>query len=197
MFGQKKDRKVVELTIVFNLSAISKWLDTNSEIEDIEKLEKDWDGDAVKLSYYIDVLPNGQSGDMYYHRKKGIISGNVSGIDFLENVDQSLKSFLKDNKIHVLAWKPWRQFMRLDVNNKPILLVPIEEIVELQINRLKNGGSVRDEEKKIKVPILFNEQNNPKKFIEIWRGSPSDLSVGFHNALAWVSASSLNFEVEY
>lgn len=198
MFKPKTDRQIVELAIEFNLSAISKWLDENDEIEDIEKIPKDWGSDAVTLSYYVDILPNGQNSDMYFHRKKGVISGNVGGIDFLENVDKDLEQFLKSSQIKMLSWSPWRQFIGLDVNKKTILLAPVEEIVELQVNRvLKNGGSIKDEEKKIRVPLSFDDQNNPKEFIEIWRGNASDRSVGFSNALGSVSASTLNFEVEY
>jgi hypothetical protein len=199
MFSAKKDRQIVELTIEFNLSAISKWLDESGEVENVEKIEKNWgDDDIEKLSYYIDMLPSGQNSDIYYHRKKGVMSGNVGGIDFLENVDPNLEDFLKNSKIKMLDWGLWRQFIGLHVNKKIILLAPIEEIVELQLNGvLKNGGSLKDEETKIKVPILFDDKNNPKEFIEIWRGSSSDRSIGFSNALGLVSASTLNFEVEY
>lgn len=198
MFNTKRDRQIVELCIEFNLTAIDKWLDTGSKIEDIKKIPKEWNGDDVKLSYYIDVLPNGKSSDMYFHRKKSIISGSVGGIDYLENVDEDLEYYFKNSKIKVLSWRPWRQFIGLDVNQNAILLAPVEEIVELQTNRLlKNGGSIRDEDKKIQVPILFDDQNNPKEFTDIWRGSASNRSVGFSNALGSISASTLNFEVEY
>lgn len=198
MFNTKKDRQIVELCIEFNLTAIDKWLDKSGKVEDIEKIPKDWNSDDVKLSYYIDILPNGQSGDMYFHRKKSVISGNVGGIDFLENVDEELEYYFRDSKIKVLAWRPWRQFIGLDVNKEPILLAPVEEIVELQANGvLKNPGTIKDEDKKIQVPTLFDDHNNPQRFTEIWRGSASNRSVGFSNALGSVSASTLNFEVEY
>lgn len=198
MFNTKKDRQIVELCIEFNLTAIDAWLEAGSIIEDIEKIPKDWNSNDIKLSYYIDVLPNGQNSDMYFHRKKGVMSGNVGGIDYLENVDEDLKYYFKKSKIKVLSWLPWRQFIGLDVNQNAILLAPVEEIVELQTNRvLKNGGSIRDEDKKIRVPILYDDQNNPKEFTEIWRGSASDRSIGFSNALGSISASTLNFEVEY
>lgn len=198
MFNSKKDRQIVELCIEFNLTAIDKWLEAGSKIEDIEKMPKDWGSDDVKLSYYIDVFPNGHNSDMYFHRKKGVISGNVGGIDYLENVGEEIEFYLKSSKIKVLSWRSWREFIGLDVNQNAILLAPVEEIVELQTSRvLKNGGSIRDEDKKIRVPIVFDDQNNPKEFTEIWRGSASNRSVGFSNALGSISASTLNFEVEY
>lgn len=198
MFNTKKDRNVVELAIEFNLTAISRWLGENGEIKDIEKIEKDWGSDAIKMSYWIDVLPSGQNSDMYYHRKKGVMSGNVGGIDFLKNVDKNLEYFLKNSEIKMIEWRILGDTLGLVVNKKLILLAPIGEIVELQVNRvLKNGGNVMDGEKKIKVPISFDDQKNPKEFMEIWRGSNSDRSIGFSNALGSVSASTLNFEVEY
>ncbi|MCK5027713.1 MAG: hypothetical protein KAS07_04805 [Candidatus Pacebacteria bacterium] len=198
MFNTKKDRYIIELAIEFNLSAINKWLNKSGKEEDIAKISKDWGNDDVWLNYYIDVLPSGQSSDMYHHRKRGVISNNVGGTDFLENVDQNIEHFLKSSNIKMLAWEPWREFLSLEVNKKLILLAPVEEFVELQVNRvLKNGGSPKDEEKKIKVPISFDDQNNPEELIEIWRGSASNRSVGFSNALCSISASTLNFEVEY
>lgn len=198
MFKVKKDRNVVELAIEFNLTAINKWLGDFGEIKDIEKIEKDWAVDAVKMSYWIDVLPSGQNSDMYYHRKKGVISGNVGGIDFLENVDKNLEFFLKNSEIKILEWRIMGDTLGLAVNKKLILLAPIVEIVELQVNRvLKNGSTVLDGESKIKVPISFDDQKNPKEFMEIWRSSNSNRSIGFSNALGCVSASTLSFEVEY
>lgn len=198
MFKSKKDRYVVELAIKFNLSEIDKWLDKSGKIKDIKKPPKDFNGDDVWLSYYIDVLPNGQSSDMYYHRKKGVVSANYGGIDYLKNVDKNIEYFLKNSKIERLSWSGWREFIGLDVNQKLILNAPVEEIVELQVNGvLKNGGSLRDKEKKIKVPVSFDDQNNPKKFMEAWRISPSARSIIFSNALGSISVSNWNDEVEY
>ena len=160
-----------------------------------EKMEKDWK-DSVIQSYYIDVLPSGKVSDMYFHRKKGVISNNIGGIDYLENINESSKRFTE--KIQVLAWESWREFLSLRVNKKPILLVPVAEIVELQVNgTLKKGGHPREEEQKIKVPFSFHDNGQPKELIEILRHSASSRSVGFSNALGSVAASTLNFEVEY
>ncbi|MCR4312539.1 MAG: hypothetical protein NUV56_04625, partial [Candidatus Uhrbacteria bacterium] len=62
MFGSKprEDRRVVELAIEFNLTAIGKWLADSGSIAEIEKMEKDWKDSTIR-SYYIDVLPNGQT----------------------------------------------------------------------------------------------------------------------------------------
>ncbi|MGB2580337.1 MAG: hypothetical protein WBC83_01450, partial [Minisyncoccia bacterium] len=140
MFGTKKDRGVVELVIEFNLAAISKWLNNNGETKDIEKIDNDWGEYAVVRSYHIDVLPNGQVSDMYFHRQKGIIANIFGGTDYLRNINEDLKKFLKNTKIETLSWSPQREGLSLSVNEKTILSVPLDEIIELQINRrLKNG----------------------------------------------------------
>lgn len=200
MFRTKKDRHVVELAIGFNLSAISRWLDIgNFEFKDIEKIDKTWDKDAIIQSYFIDVLPNGIASDMYLHRKKGIISSNVGGIDYLENVDDNLKQYLEypdGAKIERLGWNYWRSSISLTANAKPILLAPLAEFGQLQIAGKFEEGGYFEEEKLIKVPISYTS-NQPKEFVQVWRSSNSTRSVGYKNALAQVSASTLNFEVEY
>jgi hypothetical protein len=192
MFGTKKDRGVVALTIEFNLTAIGKWLNDNGETKDIEKMNKFWDEySEVIQRYHIDVLPNGQVSDMYFHREKGVITNVDGGIDYLRNVDNNLKSFLKNTKIEVLAWGSLRQSVSLRVNEKNILFAPVDEIIELQKDRkLKNGKlDLFAEPQKIKVPISFDDDNQPKEFAEVWRISRSPNSVGYQNALGSVSAS--------
>jgi len=199
MFNNKKDRQLVELVIEFNLTAIGKWLDDNGEIEDIEKIEKNWK-DSMIQRYFIDMMPNGQNSDMYFHRGRGVISSNIGGVDCFENAPVSMQNFCRRNKILSLQWGSWRQYISLRVNNKPILLAPLTDLAELYVDgELKKGGYPKDDEQKIKVPISFEsaESKQPKAFIEIWRGSPSSQSVGYSSALGSVSASTLNFEVEY
>ncbi len=53
------------------------------------------------------------------------------------------------------------------------------------------------EEIEIDVPYSFDDNNNPKEFMKIWRGSASHRSLGYGNALGHISFSTLNFEVEY
>lgn len=122
----------------------------------------------------IDMFPIGNIDNAYFHRNKGIISQNIGGIDFLENAKE-------------------------DANKNLILLTPpLAEVVELETKGvLSKLCGVKDEDTKIKVPVSFDDNNNPKEFMEIWRGSASDRSLGYGNALAHVSFSTLNFEIEY
>jgi hypothetical protein len=145
------------------------------------------------------VLPNGQSGDMYYHRNKGIISGNVGGIDFLGNAPVSMQNFCKRSGIELIEWGRWREYLSLSVNKKLILIVPIEEFGILQL-----GGKLSSERKTlgreittVKVPFSFDDQGKPKEFMEIERSTNNDKAIGFGNGLGWISGSTLNYEVEY
>lgn len=203
MFNTKKDRRVVEIEIAFNITAIGEWLKAGGKFEDIDKIKREEFGawkDAVTQIYRIDMLPIGQTSDAYFHRNKGVISQNIGGIDFLENAKEDVKYIAeKEAKIGVLQWEIWRGCLGLKANKNLILLTPpLAEVVELEINGgLTNPGSLRDEDVKIKVPTSFDDQNKPKEFMEIWRGSASKESLGFGNALGHVSFSVLNFEVEY
>jgi hypothetical protein len=203
MFNTKKDRMVVEVTIEFNITAIGEWLKAGGKFEDLDKIKREKYGawrDAVTQKYVIDMLPIGQTSNAYFHRNKGVISQNIGGIDFLENANQDVKYIAtKEAKIAVLQWDMWRGCLGLKANKNLILLTPpLTEVVELETKGvLSKPGGVRDEDTKIKVPVSFDDNNNPKEFMEIWRGSASDRSLGYGNALAHVSFSTLNFEVEY
>ena len=203
MFNFKKDRVVVEVTIEFNITAIGEWLKAGGKFEDIDKIKREKYGawkDAVTQKYVIDMLPIGQTSDAYFHRNKGVISQNIGGIDFLENANRDVKYIAeKEAKISVLQWEMWRGCLGLKANKNLILLTPpLTEVVELETKGvLSKPGGVRDEDTKIKVPVSFNDDRSPKEFMEIWRGSASDRSLGYGNALAHVSFSTLNFEVEY
>ena len=203
MFNFKKDRVVVEVTIEFNITAIGEWLKAGGKFEDIDKIKREKYGawkDAVTQKYVIDMLPIGQTSDAYFHRNKGVISQNIGGIDFLENANRDVKYIAeKEAKISVLQWEMWRGCLGLKANKNLILLTPpLTEVVELETKGvLSKPGGVRDEDTKIKVPTSFDDNNNPKEFMDIWRGSASDRSLGYGNALAHVSFSTLNFEVEY
>jgi hypothetical protein len=204
MFNTKKDRLVVEVTIEFNITAIGEWLKAGGKFEDIDKIKREEFGawkDAITQKYVIDMLPIGQTSDAYFHRNKGVISQNIGGIDFLENAKDDVKYIAeKEAKISVLQWEMWRGCLGLKANKKNLILLtpPLTEVVELETTgKLSNPGSVRDEDTKVKVPVSFDDNNKPKEFMEIWRGSASDRSLGYGNGLAHVSFSTLNFEVEY
>ncbi|MFZ2303679.1 MAG: hypothetical protein WAV98_02715 [Minisyncoccia bacterium] len=203
MFNTKKDRRVIEIEIAFNITAIGEWLKAGGKFEDIDKIKREEFGawkDAVTQIYIIDMLPIGQISNAYFHRNKGVISQNIGGIDFLENAKEDIKYIAqKEAKIGVLSWDMWRGCLGLKAHKNLILLTPpLIEVVELETKGvLSKPGGVRDEDVKIKVPVSFNDDKSPKEFMEIWRGSASDRSLGYGNALAHVSFSTLNFEVEY
>lgn len=225
MFKSKKDRKVLEINIEFNLTAINKWLSENGEIKDIEITSKSWEDCFVRF-YNIDVLPNGENSDMYFHREKNIISNNIGGIDYLEGsesglvrMEKNLKyaskfsydeisrddaiNFLKNkNEIHTISWRRWREFISFEINQKPIILVPINEFGILMLEgKLKNtrefGKERKDGEILIDVPVLFSENDQPTEHIQVLRSSQTGESISYKNALCCVSASTLSFEVEY
>jgi len=203
MFNTKKDRRVVEIEIAFNITAIGEWLKAGGKFEDIDKIKREEFGawkDAVTQTYMIDMFPIGNIDNAYFHRNKGVISQNIGGIDFLENANNDIKYIAqKEAKIGILAWEMWRGCLGLKANKNLILLTPpLTEVVELETKGvLSKPGGVRDEDVKIKVPVSFNDDKSPKEFMEIWRGSASDRSLGYGNGLAHVSFSTLNFEVEY
>lgn len=203
MFNTKKDRRVVEVTIEFNITAIGDWLKAGAKFEDIDKIKREKYGawkDAVTQKYVIDMFPIGKIDNAYFHRNKGVISQNIGGIDFLENAKEDIKYIAgKEAKIGVLQWEMWRGCLGLKANKNLILLTPsLAEVLELETQgKLSNPGSIKDEDTKIKVPVSFDDNNQPKESIEVWRGSASDRSLGYGNALGHVSFSTLNFEVEY
>lgn len=203
MFNTKKDRRVVEIIIEFNITAIGEWLKGGGKLEDIHKIKREefgaW-GDVVTQKYEIDMLPIGQTSNAYFHRNKGVISQNIGGIDYFENDEDAIVLFArKEAKIEVLQWEMWRGCLGFKANKNLIMLTPsLSEVLELEMTgKLSNAGSVRSEDVKIKVPFSFDNNNMPKEFMEIWRGSASERSVGYGNALVNVAFSTLNFEVEY
>lgn len=203
MFNTKKDRMVVEVTIEFNITAIGEWLKAGGKFQDIDKIQRkkygDWK-DAVTQKYVIDMLPIGQTSNAYFHRNKGVISQNIGGIDFLEDAKEDVKYIAEQEaKIGVLQWEMRRGSLGLKAQKNLILLTPpLTEVIELETKGvLSKPGGLKDEDKKIKVPVSFDNNNKPKEFMDIWRGSSSDRSLGYGNALAHVSFSTLNFEVEY
>ena len=137
MFNTKKDRRVIEIEIAFNITAIGEWLKAGVKFEDIDKIKREKYGawkDAVTQKYVIDMLPIGQTSDAYFHRNKGAISQNIGGIDFLENAKEDVKYIAeKEAKISVLQWEMWRGCLGLKANKNLILLTPpLTEVVELE-----------------------------------------------------------------
>lgn len=213
----KKDRHVIELIIKFNLTTINEWLNNGNKknkinkVEDFEENEKHWDiltNDIIR-SYYIDVLPNGQNSDMYFHREKGVFSENISGDDLLENVDEKTKLFIENTKIENLSWSFWHQYLTFDVNTfNPdnvgglLFSIPLEKIVELQSSgRVKHHTEYTNlllrDTKKIKVPVSFDSANQPKKSIEVWEIVDNQKVVKYSNTFCSVSVNAYNDGVKY
>ena len=128
MFNTKKDRRVVEIEIAFNITAIGEWLNAGGKFEDIDKIKREEFGawkDAVTQKYTIDMFPIGNIDNAYFHRNKGLISQNIGGIDFLENANEDIKYIAtKEAKIGILAWDMWRGCLGLKANKNMILLPP-------------------------------------------------------------------------
>lgn len=207
MFNTKKDRRVVEVTIEFNISAIGQWLSTGGKFEDIDKIDREWK-DAVTQKYVIDMFPIGQSDNAYYHRNKGVISQNISGIDFLDDAKEDIKYIAKkEAKIEMLSWDMWRGCLGLNIQGnaiKSIMLLtpPLTEVVELETTgKLKKAPTnlmkAMTEEIEIDVPYSFDDSNNPKEFMKVWRWSPNDRLLRYGNALGHISFSTSNGEVMY
>jgi hypothetical protein len=201
-----EDRRVVEITIEFNITGIIEWLKSGGKFEDIDKIKRDeygsW-GDSITQKYVIDMLPIGKTSNAYYHRSKNLVSQNLSGIDYLGKVDEETKFLLRKDEIQTLEWSIWRGSLLLMIHGKKgreiiFATPPLTEVIELETKgKLNNGGSLKDNDQKIKVVISLNEDGTPKESMEIWRGSASDRSLGYGNALGHVSFSTLNFEIEY
>lgn len=206
MFNTTKDRRVVEITIEFNVDAIIDWLNSGGKSEDIDKIKREeygsW-GNDVTQKYLIDMLPIGNISNAYYHRNKGVISQNISGIDYLRNVDDETKFRFKKAEVESLEWSTWNGQLLLMIRTakgKKIIAASPSLIEAIELERkgkLSNGGNLRNEDEEIRVAISLNQDGSPKEFMKMWRGSPSSQSVGYGNALGHISFSILNFEVEY
>lgn len=141
MFNTKKDRRVVEIEIEFNITAIGEWLKAGGKFEDIDKIKREKYGawkDAVTQKYVIDMLPIGQTSNAYFHRNKGVISQNISGFDYLENAKEDIKYIAqKEAKIGKLSWDMWRGCLSLGVESKTersmiFMTPPLTEVIELE-----------------------------------------------------------------
>ncbi len=204
IFNFQGDRRVVALTIEFNLLAISEWLKSGASEKSgreywdaIEKIEKE-KFDVIR-DYHIDVLPNGKASDMYFHRAKGIISNQIDGWE--ANIDG--ERWYAD-KVEMLEWYYWRNFLDLRANDKSILLVPLTDFGDLQMyGKIRNLGVVKEygESELVKVPVRFVPNGDRAlEFTHVSRTISHRQGVGYENALASVYAQSsglMGREVEY
>ncbi|MCK5475124.1 MAG: hypothetical protein KAI71_00895 [Candidatus Pacebacteria bacterium] len=206
MFNNKKDKKIIELDIKFNLDTIDKWINsackTNNyadKIESIKQVEQDW-CDAFIVSYCIDVLPFGKNSDYYFHREKNIFSNSINGSDLFDNMSpasKDIKVFTKNRGIEGVEWRIDKDGLMVAVNRKLMLWVPVVKFAELQIHgkiiinnlNLKNANLYTDEQK-IKIPIECEDstRNQPKKFIEVLEQT-TKYSAGYRNSFCSVLAS--------
>lgn len=204
MFNTKPDRRVVEITIQFNMSGIFDWLKSGGKSEDIDKIDRNW-GNTITQKYIIDMLPIGKTSNAYYHRSKGLISQNLGGVDYFGTADEEMKLYTEDLGLGALEWSIWKGCLLLMIqvngNRKIICATPaLTEVVDLETKgRINNTGSLRDDDIKMCVPISLDDQGNPKDFIDTWKwyGIVGNSSVGYGNGLGRASFSIVNFEVEY
>jgi hypothetical protein len=169
MFNIKPDRRVVEITIEFNVSKILRWLESGAKPEDVDKIERDWTSDITK-KYIIDMIPIGKTSNAYYHRSKGVISQRFDGTDYLSKVDEDFKFQTKKQGLETLQWTIWKGciLLMVQVNGKRNIIsaTPVlTEVVELETKgKIDNIGNLRDDDIKITVPIALDDQGKPKDF---------------------------------
>ena len=165
---------VVEVGIEINLNTLDQWIVSNGEIEDIALSEKESDiADEIyhrrTHKFYIDILPNGQRSEIFFDRTKVAFSNGFDGY-----------ADLQDNYIE---WSLWRQYISIKINEKPVLLAPVEELVDLQYSGDLKGGLVNTDQV-IQVPIEF-DGDVPKRFINVLRDTLLfNRGVCYRNALA-------------
>lgn len=204
MFNIKPDRRVVEITIQFNVSGILEWLKSGGKPEDIDKIDRDW-GNAITQKYVIDMIPIGKTSNAYYHRDKGLISQQIEGTDHLSRADEDLKFHAKKQGLDTFEWKMWKGCLVLmvQVNGKRNIIsaTPVlTEVVELETKgKINNIGNLRDDDIKMRVAISTDDEGNIKEFMDVWKwyGFLGNSSVGYGTALGRVSFSIPLFDVEY
>lgn len=205
MFNLSKDRQVVEAMIEFNITAINDWLESGGKFEDIDKIEKEWDDDAVIKDYVIDILPVGTNSNAYFHRTKGAVTQNISGYDFLKNTDKGIRYYIDglDSQIKKFSWHMWRGSIGLkvfgDSEDRLILITPVlNDLLDLERKgKVSESDGPEGDGVLIKVPVSYYKENKPNETLEILRRSSCPQTVWYKNGLASVSFSVLNFEVEY
>lgn len=208
-FKPKSDRRVLEITIEFNLEAISKWLNLGGKFEDIEKIPRDWKN-PVSKKYVIDMLPIGEESNAYLHRNLGVISQNIAGVDFLDAVNGNEKYFTKDKDVEMLSWDLHGGRFRLIVDYKEkgnviFLTPPLTEVIELE-----NTGKLKPHEKssndlrkamteeiEIPIPCSDGKNNEPIEYAKVWRYSGNNKFLRYSNALGRVSFVVQDSPVKY
>jgi hypothetical protein len=164
MFKSRSDRNVVTLLMEVNLVALESWLRRDSDIEDInfaqESQQQETELSPRYLEYYIDILPRGEKSEMYFDRAKAAFSNYFDGY-----------APLGADERYFLEWGIWREYISIKIDGKPVILAPIQEVVDLQRRaKLKEQGEVNDfrPEQKIQVPIEF-DGDEPRRFISVVR----------------------------
>ncbi len=206
MFNTAQDRRVIEITIRFNVSGIIRWLDSGGKPEDIDKISRDWGDDSFQ-QYIIDMMPIGKTSNAYYHRNKGLISQNLGGIVYLSKADEDLKFYAEKQLLGTFEWTIWKGcfllMIQVDGERKVISATPVlTEVIELETKgKIINGyQSLGTDDIKISVPTALDDKGNQKDFMDIWKwyGFLGNSSVSYGNALGLVSFSVPIFHsVEY
>lgn len=201
---------MIEFEISFNLTAISDWIKSGSDIKTLGQKAPNWyraeDGETLYPQcneYRIDVLPYAEGFDAYYHRKANQLSNNISGTDYLNNATDEIKDYCKRQGLQSFRWETWNQYITATVNDEFfVMMVPIQKFIELQTNgKLSNesfvGTRIDNEQVKMDVPLALNDDGTAKKTMPIWHGTASPKSIGYMNELVSISGHTLNFNVEY
>ncbi len=203
------DSHLVNLTIEFNVDRINDFIKRNGKITDKSLIdegeEKDLSHSSLKKTYNIDILPNGKN-DIFFHRSKSAFSHIISGYDYFDNSDGNVSVYIrnkiknKSTKIRKFSWERWREFLsvkvtflgkRGEMEQTLVALVPIWEIGLLMTDgEFKDLISFDRKREKIKVPISFDSNNEPKEFIEMWKciGGTGNW-ITYSNSLVTVSAA--------
>ncbi len=209
MFKKQQPKYIVQFQIDFNLSEVKDWIKEGGDIQKLGKNEPHWYGEMDEEiknpflnSYVIDIIPNSLGLDCYYHSKVGRITNNIGGVDYLENTTQEITDFCERNGIRKFVWGLWRQYITVKVNNKLALVVPLDKIIELQIKgKLSRANFIHETLDnyglRLDVPISFDDKGVAKETISVWHSTVSTESVGYFNEIVSISASTLNFKVEY
>ena len=201
------DRRIIEISIRFNLTGIFKWLEAGAKREDIIKIDRDY-GDSFIKSYIIDMIPIGKTSNAFYHRGKGLISESLDGIDDLRNLDEESKSYLKKQSLDTLnlQWRILQGQLELIITvNEKVYIIAVTPILT-EVAELESTGEIKSSKEssdnddiKISVPISFNKDGSIKDSIDMWKSYAflGHSSVSYHNGLGSVSFSVPHFNVEY
>ncbi len=154
MFSKNKDRYVLRINIEINFCEVAKWLKTDSsEIPSTDYVE--WRGKG-NHSFTIFVIPVGTNSDVYYHKLANAFSHSIESMVDLsdyEHLSPCIKRICSQSDIpSYLEWSFWHDKLTIAINQRLILLVPLNEAVSLQRNGSTASGKGLTNQRIIQVP---------------------------------------------